>query len=172
MQRKCLKAAALVALFAAAPAWAANKCTIDGRVVYQDQPCPGTGMSVAEDMANKQAARERAERAREAAAKNPPKPLREPHEIKAEEAVAAIQRAIDDKVAAAKAKCSSFPSLPAVGMKEEQFLRCTYFGVVVTPERINETETTAGVTKQYVYRTVADIKYLYTRNGVVTGIQR
>lgn len=169
MQRKCVEILVLGAAVIAAPAWAANKCTIDGRVVYQDQPCPGTGMSVAEDMANKQAARARAEKAREAAAaKPPPTPVKDEYQLQAE----ARLREIDEKVATAKAKCSSFPSHPTVGMKEEQFLRCTYFGLAITPERINETETAAGVTKQYVYRTVADIKYLYTRNGVVTGIQR
>lgn len=26
-----------------APAWAINKCAIDGRVVFQDAPCPGKG---------------------------------------------------------------------------------------------------------------------------------
>ena len=44
MQRKCLKAAALLAIFAAAPAWAINKCTgPDGKVTYQEQACPGEG---------------------------------------------------------------------------------------------------------------------------------
>lgn len=28
---------------ASAPAWAINKCTIDGRVVFQDAACPGKG---------------------------------------------------------------------------------------------------------------------------------
>lgn len=32
-----------IACTAAAPAWAVNKCTIDGRVVFQDAPCPGKG---------------------------------------------------------------------------------------------------------------------------------
>lgn len=36
---------ALIALMcvAVSPAWAINKCTIDGRVVYQDADCPGKG---------------------------------------------------------------------------------------------------------------------------------
>ncbi|OGB19471.1 MAG: hypothetical protein A2W72_01545 [Burkholderiales bacterium RIFCSPLOWO2_12_67_14] len=36
---------ALLALtcLAVSPAWAINKCTIDGRVVFQDAPCPGKG---------------------------------------------------------------------------------------------------------------------------------
>ena len=42
-------AVALLAL-AAAPAWAVNKCVIDGRTVYQDSVCPGTGPTGAEDL--------------------------------------------------------------------------------------------------------------------------
>ena len=122
-------------------------------------------MSVAEDMANKQAARERVEKARAEALKNPPKPAKDEYQIRAE----AWQREIDEKVAAAKAKCSSFPVEPAIGMTEQQAMRCTYFGVVRVPNRVNETETAAGVMKQFVY---GGGTYIYTRNGVVTAIQR
>jgi len=40
--------AALLALtcLAASPAWAINKCTIDGQVVFQDAACPGKGESI------------------------------------------------------------------------------------------------------------------------------
>ncbi len=42
------------ALSAAVPAWAVNKCTgPDGKVMFQDAPCPGTGITVAEDLARK-----------------------------------------------------------------------------------------------------------------------
>ncbi len=44
MQRKCLKVLTLVALLAAAPAWAVNKCTgPDGKISYQETPCAGQG---------------------------------------------------------------------------------------------------------------------------------
>ncbi|MEG0920640.1 MAG: hypothetical protein RSG22_04430 [Comamonas sp.] len=44
MQRKYLNAAALAAMWIAAPAWAINKCTgPDGKVSYQEQPCAGQG---------------------------------------------------------------------------------------------------------------------------------
>ncbi len=32
-----------LACLAASPAWAVNKCTIDGRTVFQDAACPGKG---------------------------------------------------------------------------------------------------------------------------------
>lgn len=35
---------------AAGPSWAVNKCVIEGRTVYQDAVCPGTGPTVAEDL--------------------------------------------------------------------------------------------------------------------------
>lgn len=48
------------ALSAAVPAWAVNKCTgPDGKVMFQDAPCPGTGITVAEDLARKKEERER-----------------------------------------------------------------------------------------------------------------
>ena len=43
-----------------APAWAVNKCTgPDGKVMFQDAPCPGTGITVAEDLARKKEEREK-----------------------------------------------------------------------------------------------------------------
>lgn len=47
MQRNCLKVLAMAAAFAAAPAWAVNKCTTaDGKVSYQEQPCAGQGEKI------------------------------------------------------------------------------------------------------------------------------
>lgn len=44
----------LAAVAAAGPAGAANRCTIDGRVVYQDLPCPQTGETVARGLERRQ----------------------------------------------------------------------------------------------------------------------
>ena len=45
-----------VALLMAAPCWAINKCTSpDGKVMFQEAPCPGTGITVAEDLERKKA---------------------------------------------------------------------------------------------------------------------
>lgn len=57
-------------------------------------------------------------------------------------------------------------------MAESDVWRCTVFGIVAKPDDVNTTETAAGVSKQFVYRSYSTIKYLYVRNGVVTGIQR
>lgn len=64
--------------FAAQPAAAANRCTIDGRTVYQDQPCPDQVDQVvrarqAQSKADAAAAHERSLRAQEA---NGPAPIR------------------------------------------------------------------------------------------------
>ena len=42
------------ALLAATPAWAINKCkTPEGKTVFQDAPCAGGGITVAEDLEKK-----------------------------------------------------------------------------------------------------------------------
>lgn len=41
---------AAVAAVAATPASAVNRCTIDGQVVYQDQPCPKSGETVGQGL--------------------------------------------------------------------------------------------------------------------------
>ena len=57
-------------------------------------------------------------------------------------------------------------------IKENALKNCTDFWERHGPiARINETETARSVSRQYVFRT-GSIKYLYTTNGVVTGIQR
>ncbi len=44
MSKIALCAALFVAL--SDPTWAVNKCTIDGKTVYQDAPCPGAGAAM------------------------------------------------------------------------------------------------------------------------------
>ena len=47
----------LGAMLAAGPVWAVNKCTGSyGQTIYQEAPCAGSGITVAEDVARKQAA--------------------------------------------------------------------------------------------------------------------
>jgi hypothetical protein len=45
MSTKLIATAAVIALFAFinSAAWAVNKCSIDGKTVFQDAPCPGKG---------------------------------------------------------------------------------------------------------------------------------
>lgn len=67
---------------------------------------------------------------------------------------------------------AAFKEYPTIGMTEAQFKKCTEFGIRVKPTTVNETETAAGVSKQYVYSADWEIRYLYVRKGVVTAIQR
>jgi hypothetical protein len=48
MRQKLNVAAAVIALFAVinSPAWAVNKCSIDGKTVFQDALCPGKGEAI------------------------------------------------------------------------------------------------------------------------------
>jgi hypothetical protein len=76
-------------------------------------------------------------------------------------------------VSAARSACGgTLPDLPTIGMTEGTFKRCTMLGVLVAPETVNETETAAGVSKQYVFKKDIGIHYLYFRNGVITAIQK
>lgn len=63
---------------------------------------------------------------------------------------------------------------PSVGMPEGTFLGCTAIGLF-GHYSVNETQTAAGVAKQYVFKEdgiTAGVRYVYVRNGVVNAIQR
>ena len=141
------------------PAWSVHKCPAEGgRVVYQDAPCAGSGITVAEDIEQR---KKMAEQARAAAAS------------RKEEAKVSSKTSAELILEAARASCKrGVPAEPAIGMTENEFLHCTQFGLLETPNTINVTETAAGVSKQYVYPSYSGIRYLYTRNSVVTAIQR
>jgi len=66
-------------------------------------------------------------------------------------------------------KTDEIPYYPEIGWTEEKFLRCTRIGVVGA-SKVNITENDGGISKQYVFRLVDS--YIYTRNGVVTSIQK
>lgn len=157
------------ALSAAVPAWAVNKCTgPDGKVMFQDAPCPGTGITVAEDLARKKEEREKD------AAGATKKKAENPTSVDVDQMVKAAMQKNEEALAAARARCKNgLPEYPAIGMPEDQFRNCTQFGVLTPYSDLNQTETAAGVSKQYVYSSrVGGIRYVYTRNGVVSAIQR
>ena len=57
-------------------------------------------------------------------------------------------------------------------MSVAQWQNCTdFWDVHGWGKRVNETETAKGKTRQHVFNT-GSIKYIYTINGVITGIQR
>lgn len=144
------------------PALAINKCTgADGKFVFQDAACPNSGITVGDEMKlrNQQRIKELAD-----------------SEAKARARVVRLQNDPDSessKLQSASASCGqSLEELPRVGMVEKTAIKCTIFGVLNPPTTVNETETKAGVTKQYVFRNFSEIKYLYIRGGVVSAIQK
>jgi hypothetical protein len=160
-----------MALLTAAPAWAANKCTSpDGKVLFQDAPCPGTGITVAEDLERKKA--QQAEKdAALAARKKEESQAQQEARRRAEESAKQSNAGL---VAAQKSCKNGVPEYPTVGMSEANFRGCTQFGVLFPPTDINTTETAAGVLKQFTYSADLNsgIRFVYTRNGVVSAIQR
>lgn len=144
--------AALIALtcLAVSPAWSVNKCTVDGQVVFQDAPCPGGGVRVADDMAVKKAAQEQ-------------------QRIEAERALAERQATQSQRLQVCKGKIHDEP---LVGMTTAQWQNCTdFWDRAGWGKRVNQTETAGGVRRQHVFET-GSIKYVYTTNGVITAIQR
>lgn len=62
-------------------------------------------------------------------------------------------------------------ALPALGMTEKAMLKCTILGQAGMLELVNTTEIPGVVARQYRGKTT-DVKFVYTRNGVVTGVQK
>lgn len=146
-----------IAALAAGQAMAVNKCTIGGKVVYQEAACPGSGEPVADDIARRQA--EANQRKAEAARAQ-------------EEAAKATQQREARRAQRMKVCQGKLHDEPAIGMTVETWQNCTDFWERHgSGTRVNETETAAGVRRQHVFDSYS-IKYLYTTNGVITGIQR
>lgn len=175
MQRICLKVLAVAAAFAAAPAWAVNKCTADdGKVSYQQEPCAGQGskISAGSDTRGDPEAR--------VATKSQ-------YEIDMEARDQADQKFKSDRqdwwndrneekrqrLNSAIARCGDrYREEPSVGMPEADFRNCTRFGLAFEAQKVNEIQTQTGVTKQFVYRSAHPIKFVYIRTGIVSAIQR
>lgn len=158
------------ALLAATPAWAINKCkTPEGKTVFQDAPCAGGGITVAEDLEKKKEQQKKV--AAPAESTKPISSISEDVERRLREA----QQKSDDALKTAHARCTNgVPEYPKVGMTEFEFRNCTQHGLLVEHSDVNQTETAAGISKQYVYSGTRNIgiRYVYIRNGVVTAIQR
>lgn len=133
------------------PALAVNKCVdAAGKVSYQEAACPHQGQKLELP----------------ATAGNTDRgPLAAQFEELAQ-ARNALYRALEDRI---KACGPGADMQPAVGMTEAEFL-CTRSGIV-SVGKINETETAAGVSKQYVLKSGAT-RYVYVTNGLVTAVQR
>lgn len=140
----------LALTLAASPSWAVNKCTdAAGKVSYQEAACPHQGQKL--DLP--------------AAGQADSSPLSAQFEELAK-ARKALYRALEDRIKA----CGPAAELqPAVGMTEADFL-CTRSGIV-SVGKVNETETAAGLSKQYVMKSGAT-RYVYVTDGLVTAVQR
>ena len=142
MQRKCLTFLALTVI--ALPAWAVNKCTgSDGKVIYQETACDNAQKTETVTI----------------------KPTAAPTSSEAYGAM------LERRLSEAKKACgmADLPSLPEIGWSEDKFMRCSKIGVVGSV-KVNTTETSAGVSKQFVFR-VSEV-YVYTVNGTVTAVQK
>ncbi len=64
----------------------------------------------------------------------------------------------------------NLPLMPEVGWSEKMFLQCSLIGLENRPDAINATESASNESKQYVFRSYG--VYIYTRNGVLTTIQK
>ena len=151
--RRLLLCIAVATCSHAASAQAVFKCQEGGQTVFKDHPCGGAQGTVADDMARKEL---------------------EFKKRKQEQDAAVQQRAVDD--AALLKLCGGKPVVdyPEVGMTESHFLNCTSVGRSKF-WTVNETQTSNGISRQYVITTnyyVHIVKYIYTRNGMVTGLQR
>lgn len=132
-----------------------NKCTVDGKTIYQQEPCGKAGsvggavkmvvprMSESGEFSGRlEDLREQNERLVK---------MRQDYED------------ILDKRCAGK-KFSG----PVVGMTEADMQCMPSFRF---PEKVNVTKTVEGSSKQYIFRTSYSATYIYVRDGVITTIQ-
>lgn len=64
----------------------------------------------------------------------------------------------------------ALPLMPEVGWSEDVFLQCSLIGLENRPDAVNATKSAHDESKQYVFRSYR--VYIYTRNGVLTTIQK
>ncbi len=173
---------------------ALNKCLIDGKTVYQQTACPGTGETVRDSV-------ERARRADEAAAESlrrqtDERRLRQERmdarslsTLSPVERLDREQRESQRKIKESEQKIAdgtharefqaeldkycagrAYEKL-VIGMTEDQMLHCSVYR---KPDSINVSTYAHGNTKQYVFRIYGSISkptYVYFRNGKLSAIQ-
>lgn len=67
-------------------------------------------------------------------------------------------------------KMEEIPFYPSIGWDEAKFMSCSRIALLRSPDAVNVTEHASGQSKQFVYR--YDGAYIYTRNGLVSTIQK
>lgn len=147
MNQATIAATILVAL--CAPAWAINKCAgADGKVVYQDAPCPGGGTNVNTSGAGQADANSEGSNYYK----------KEGARLAAEERAQAAAQARANKISAA-----IFSRQIVIGMTADEARRS--WG---EPSKINASVGSYGRHEQWVY---PDSHYVYIDNGLVTSAQ-
>lgn len=135
-------AIAVAAMAGTAPAWAVNKCVIDGQTVFQDAACPGQGESIK--------VRPASGHSNAATAESAAKTKRE---------IAGVEWR--SKVDAAIARGE-----PLVGMNRSELDKA-----MGAPTMVNADNYAGKLKDQIIYDRPRQSWYVYTEDGVVTAIQ-
>jgi hypothetical protein len=145
MRKKLNVTAAVIALFAfiSSPALAVNKCSIDGKTVFQDAACPGKGETLVVRPASGQA---------QPAAANAAA-------LKAKGEVAALNRRAEVRAAIERRE-------PLIGMTQAELLEA-----MGQPDRANTANYNGVPHNQLIYERGGRTLYVYTDAGVVKAIQ-
>lgn len=167
-------------LSTAFPGWAINKCIgADGKPVFQDAPCSvgskaeTLGSTAAPTRPKPQNVMSIGDVAKDLDAQLESKEVRKKIETNMQ-----VRKANEQAMARALSRepqpCGDgvFSERPAIGMTESAFLQCTQFSKDWDYVKVNETETSGGIHRQYVYRAHAPIHYVYVERGRVTAISK
>lgn len=139
----CIKVAIVAAAIAGlAPAWAVNKCVIDGQTVFQDAACPGKGEAITVKPASGHANSSTAESA-----------------AKTKREIAGIEWR--NKVDAAISRGE-----PLVGMTRVELDKA-----MGAPTTVNANNYAGKLKDQIIYDRPQQSWYVYTEDGLVTAIQ-
>lgn len=138
------KKIALIALciWVASPVWAINKCTVDGKTVFQDTPCAGKGEALTV------------------------RPASGHSNASTVESAAKTKRDIASIEWRSKINAAISRSEPLVGMTRAELDKA-----MGTPTKLNANNYDGRLKDQIIYDRPRQSWYVYTEDGVVTSIQ-
>lgn len=152
---------ALLSLGAAAQV---NKCTVNGKVQYQQEPCPAGAGSASVHVETPPAA-PRLPSAR-GGIEGVDKPHSDPRLEQLRQNMLQARRDQDEAIAR---HCDGKSiSTPTIGMSEADLFCIPKYR---NPATVNVTATAAGQSKQYVYRVRDRSSYIYFINGRLSAMQ-
>ncbi len=160
----------------------AYKCTVDGKTVFQQMPCAGSGSTVKGELLKKEIAvkhqRDAELEAQIDAVKNTlarDKELKDAEEKRLQKEAADRVAKVEQmaRVKAHRAKlCPGGSIEPRVGLTSDQILECVGYPL---PKQVNKSVYAWGTTEQWVYdypHGSGLIRYMYFKNNVLTSFQR